>query len=161
MTLTLWRGEQLLGELRTRPPSPHARPQPSDKPPSLSAFLVPSANGADLRGVWQLHFPIPGLGVQQHSVEPDIVAQRDQRAAMHRANHGPVALEPMSPEQVKGVPPEMQLTVRDMDGRIFLPRQIRLEEVRYEPAHHEVALREAPAEALIDGSIWRVFIAFL
>jgi hypothetical protein len=73
MTLTLWRGDHLLGELRTRAPSPDEPPRRSDKPPSLSAILVP-APGPPLSGVWQVHFPIPGFAaVHQYPVEPDIL----------------------------------------------------------------------------------------
>jgi hypothetical protein len=66
----------------------------------------------------------------------------------------------MSPEDAQGVPRELQLTVHDAEGRVYLPLQLRLEEVRYEPAQYEIALREIPAEALIDGSVWCAFIVF-
>ena len=160
MTLTLWRGEELLGELRLRAPSPSECPHASGKPPSVSAFLIPAANRADLEGVWQIHFPIPGLGVQQYPVEPDIVADRHRRASTRKTNPGPEALTPMSPEEVKGVPRERQLTVRDAAGQSFLPLQVHLEEVRYEPEYYEVVLRDAPAEVLVDGSVWWVLVVF-
>jgi hypothetical protein len=66
----------------------------------------------------------------------------------------------MSPEAVAGVPWDVQLTIRAADGAAYLPRQIRLEEVRYEPALYETVLHEVPPEALIDGSVWCAFIAF-
>ena len=154
MTLTLWRGDQLLGELRTRASSPRTR---RAKPPSLSAVLIPADGAPAPSGVWQLCMPFGPVGaVQQHPLEPDVVAERHRRP--HQESSG--ALQPMSPEEAAGVPREVQLTVRDAAGTVFLPRQILLEEVRYEPAHYEDALREVPAEALVNGSVWGFFASF-
>jgi hypothetical protein len=159
MTLTLWRGDHLLGELRKRAPSPDEQPRRSGKPPSLSAILV-AAPGAPLTGVWQVHFPIPGFAaVHQYPVEPDIVAERACHAT-RQVNPGPSELQPMSPEEAKGVTREVQLTVQDAEGRAYLPLQVRLEEVRYGPAQYETVLREIPAEALINGSVWCALIVF-
>jgi hypothetical protein len=66
----------------------------------------------------------------------------------------------MSAEALAGVPRDVQLTVRAVDGMVYLPQQIRLQEVRYEPALYDVALREAPREALVDGSVWCVLLDF-
>ena len=160
MTLTLWRGDRLLGELRTRAPDPNEQPWRRDKPPSISAILV-AAPSAQLVGVWQVQLPIPGLpAIHQYPLEPDIVAERQHRRAAMQVNPGPVKLQPMSPEEAQGVPREVQLTVHDAGGRVYLPWQIRLEEVRYEPAQYEIALREIPAEALINGSVWCAFVVF-
>jgi hypothetical protein len=55
----------------------------------------------------------------------------------------------------------MTLTLwRAVDGTVYLPRQTLLQEVRYEPALYDVALREVPREALVDGSVWCVFLDF-
>lgn len=43
---------------------------------------------------------------------------------------------------------------------MHLPLQIRLQELRYEPEHYEIALREVPAEALMNGSVWWAFLVF-
>jgi hypothetical protein len=161
MTLTLWRGNQLLGELRARARSAYERPPSHPRPPSLSAFLVPAPEAAALDGIWQIAWPREaGIGVQQHAVEVDVVAEREQRVATQVTNPGPVALEPMSAEAVAGVPWDLQLTVHAADGVAYLPRQIRLAEVRYEPALYEAALREVPRDALVNGSVWCVLIAF-
>jgi hypothetical protein len=161
MTLTLWRGDQMLGTLIARAPSALDRPPSRDKPPTLSAFLIPASDAGALDGVWQLVFPAKaGIGVQQRALEPDIVAERMQRAATRVTNPGPISLAPMSPEAVAGVSREVQLTVRAADGTVHLPQQIRLEEVRYEPSHYEAALREVPRDALIEGSVWWAFIVF-
>jgi hypothetical protein len=160
MTLTLWRGDQLLGELRKRALSPHDQPRRPGKPPSLSTVVI-AAPGAQLIGVWQVNPPFPGFAaVQQFPVEPDIVADRGRREATRVVNPGPIALQAMSPEEAQGVPREVQLTVHDAEGRVYLPLQVRLEEVRYEPAQYEIALGEIPAEALINGSVWCAFIVF-
>ena len=161
MTLTLWRGDELLGELIARVRPAHERPQLRHKPPLLSAYLVPAPDSVALDGVWQIVLPPEvGVGVQQRAVEPDIVAERAQRAATQVTTSGPVALEPMSPEAVAGVPQEVQLTVRAADGTVYLPRQIRLQESRYEPALYEAVLQEVPLRAFSNGSIWSAFIAF-
>jgi hypothetical protein len=162
LTVTLWRGERLLGALIVRPPSGYERRPARPKPPSLFAFLVPVPEVGPLEGVWQIALPeAAGLGVQQQAVEPDIVAEREQRAATRvPSNSGPVALQPMSPEAVAGVPREVQLTVRTEDGMVYLPRQIHLQEVRYEPLLYDTALREVPREALTSGRVWCAFITF-
>jgi len=156
MTLTLWRGDQLLGELLPR--SAAHQQQRADKPPSLAAFLVRSADAPPCESVWQFAPPIPGVGVQQRPVEPDIVAQRYQRAAGRQASSG--ALHPMSPDEAKGVPAEKQLTVHDASSRVYRPLQISLLESRYEPEHYADALREAPPNVLVDGVVWTVLVVF-
>jgi hypothetical protein len=131
------------------------------KPPSLSAFLIPAPDAVALDGVWQIAMPPEaGVGVQQLAIEPDIVAERQQRYATRATNSGPVELQLMSPEAVAGVSPAVQLTVRAGDGAVYLPHQIRLEEMRFEPALYATALREIPREAFINGSVWCAFIAF-
>ena len=70
------------------------------------------------------------------------------------------ALEPATPEQIAGVPREVQLTIRNAEGQVWMPRQIWLREIRYRPEDIQMATREAPAEALVDGSIWLLFAGF-
>jgi len=158
MTLTLWRGSQLLGDLLPR--SAEHQKQRAGKPPSLAAFLIRSANAPPCEGVWQFAPPIPSVGVQQRPVEPDIVAQRYQRATRRQPSSGPVALHPMSPDEAKGVPVEQQMTVHDASGRVYRPLQLSLLESRYEPEHDADALREVPPSALADGVVWTVLVDF-
>lgn len=66
----------------------------------------------------------------------------------------------MSPEEAAGVPAEVQLTVHDGTGRVFHPLMLRLQESRFEPQHYDDALKEAPAEAMVDGVVWTVFVVF-
>jgi hypothetical protein len=159
MTLTLWRGNQLVGELLPRSPA-HQPHQRAGKPPSVAAFLVRSADAPPFEGVWQFAPPFPGMGVQQRPVEPDIVAQRYRRATRAQPSPGPVALQPMSPDEAKGIPVENQLTVHEASGRIYRPLQVVLRESRYEPEHYADALREAPPNALVDGVVWTVLVVF-
>ncbi len=91
---------------------------------------------------------------------PDIVAERWRHGSVAEVNPGHVVLQPMSPEEAEGVPRDVQLTVQDAGGRVHLPLQIRLQELRYEPEHYEIALREAPAEALMNGSMWWAIVVF-
>jgi hypothetical protein len=127
----------------------------------LSAALVPAVNAPALSSIWQIHVTIGTFSaVEQFPIEPDIVAERYRRVAAHHATTGPIELQPMSAAEAAGVPSEVQLRVQDADGTAFLPRQIGLQEVRYEPALYEVALREVPSEALVNGSVWCVFVSF-
>jgi anti-sigma factor RsiW len=160
MTLTLWRGDQLVGELLPRPSARQTSNRQAGRPPSLAAFLVRAADAPPCEGIWQVAAPILGLGVQQHPVEPDIVAQRYQRSARTQPSSGPLALHPMSPDEAKGVPVEKQLTVHDASGRVYLPLQISLLESRFEPEHYADALREAPPNALVDGVVWTILVVF-
>ena len=158
MTLTLWRGDQRLGELIPRSPERQISSHRPGKPPSLAAFLIRDTDAPPCEGIWQIAPLIPGIGVQQHPVEPDIVAQRHQRSAPPRRNSA--ALQPMSPEDAKGVPVERQLTVRDARDRVYRPLQVSLLESRYEPEHYAAALQEAPPNALVDGVMWTVLVVF-
>ena len=158
MTLTLWRGDQLVGELLPRSSAREISNHQAGKPPSLAAFLVRAVDAPPCEGIWQIAPPIPGFGVQQRPVDPDIVAQRYQRSARPQPNTG--ALHPMSLDEKKGVPVEKQLTVHDASGRVYLPLQVSLLESRYEPEHYADALREAPPSALVDGVVWTVLVVF-
>lgn len=160
MVLTLWRGDQLVGELLPRSSGRQPTSHRGGKPQQLAAFLIRAADSPPCDGIWQIAPRIPGFGVQQHPVEPDIVAQRHQRAARSQPSSGPVALHPMSPDEAAGVPVEKLLTVQDASGRTYLPLQVTLVESRYEPEHYADALREAPPNALVDGIVWTVHVVF-
>ena len=60
---------------------------------------------------------------------------------------------------IAGVPREVQLTIRNETGQVWMPRQIWLQEVRYKPEDIETARRDEPAEALTNGGICFVFVA--
>ena len=161
MTLTVWRGDRLLGELRPHAASQHARALRPDKPPSVWACLIPTVEPAYLASVSQFAFPMAERWVVlHHPLDPDIVAERDRIAASREVNPGPIALEQLSPEEAEGVPPESQLTVRDAEGRVYLPRLLNLQEVHYGSAHDPTTSPAVPAEAFIGGSMWDVFVMF-
>ena len=160
MALTLWRGDQLVGELLTRSSPRQTTSHRAGKPPQLAAFLVRAADAPPCESIWQVAPPIPGIGVRQRPLEPDIVAQRYQRSARPQPSAGPATLHAMSPDEANGVPVEKQLTVRDASGRAYLPLQISLLESRFEPEYYADALREAPANALVDGVVWTVLVVF-
>ena len=87
VSLTLWRGNQLLGELRKRAPSPFEQGPRPGRPRLLSAVLVPAVDAPALSGMWQIHVPIGTFSaVEQFPIEPDIVAERYRRAAAHHAS---------------------------------------------------------------------------
>jgi hypothetical protein len=67
----------------------------------------------------------------------------------------------MSAEEMAGVPREVQLTIRDEQGRVWLPRLISLQEIHYGTEHVDRAPNQAPAGALVDGSIWCVLVGFM
>jgi len=167
MPLTLWRGDQLLGELNPRDAyvDPEQAPYEHD---AFAAILIPTDDARDLGGMWQIAMPPEfGVGVQQRQVEVDVVAERAERmqsSARRRvgqeADHGFVALEPMSAEAIAGVPPDVQLTVRTTDGKVFLPRQIHVQQMCFGPPETAVIPRGVPFAAVIDGSVWYVHIDF-
>lgn len=160
MSLTLWRGDQLLGDLYPQAPDRNAAPQRDDKPPSMSAFLIPATNATPV-GIWQIHWLFPEFStVHQQAVEPDIVAERHQQRVTRPANAKSVDLQPMAPEEIRGVPRELQLTVRDERGTRYLPSMIRVQESRFEAAHLPGVLQQIPPEALTNGSVWSVLISF-
>lgn len=153
MALTLWRGEQLLGELRRRAAMSQQRGPRPERAPMLPAVLLPSADRPVLSGVWQIQLVNAG-SVAQVPIEPDIVAERSLRTPAPSSG----ALEPMSSDHI--VPVEMQLTVRDERGHVFLPRHIHVQEIRFRPDELDLVRHGAPPEALAGGSIFHVLIVF-
>ena len=152
--LTLWRGERLLGRLLMR--TQDGVETRHDRPPTLSAFLVLSADAPRPEGVWQV-LPHFGMGVQQDPIDAETFGVPDRRPSKYPSSG---ALEPATPEMIAGVPRDVQLTIRNEAGQIWMPRQISLREIRYRSEDLERARREIPVEAFINGSIWLVFAGF-
>ena len=155
MTFTLWRGSRLLGELH---PLPDDGPDPGD-PPSFLALLVPAPDAPAFDAVWQVQFAHPEIVVRHLPVEPDAGAERDQRAAPHQTKSVRVAGRRVSPDEAKGVPPELQLTVRDAAGNVYLPQQLVLDKNLVVPEHVVSALLGETAASL-DGVVWTVGVVF-
>jgi hypothetical protein len=157
MPLTLWRGEELLGKLLERFPSRNARSSLNERGQTLIAVMIPTREMPELGdGVWQVNWPAGELGVQQIRIDTDVMADVVRDALQS----GSGALEPLSPERVSTVPRKHQLTVRDELGHVFLPWRIRVERVRYGNERGAISRNAVPPEALVNGSIWEVLIAF-
>lgn len=159
MTHTLYCGERRLGVLHALPlesPSPHVRAM---RRAAHMAVLVP-AEAVLLNGVWQVTFQVHGrVIVHQDPITPDVLAERERGPSPSQSRRSHVALTPMTAEEAVGVAPDQQLTVRDTSGRVSLPAQIRLQEVRYGPEHLDALQQQVPRAALREGSCWWVFIA--
>jgi hypothetical protein len=161
MNLLLWRGDTLLGELIRRPEPERLTDRP--RRPSFSAFLVPASDNVRLSGIWQVVMPAAmRMGVQQYPSEPTYIGSlaRSRPRPQGSASSGPVGLEPMSPEAIAGVPPELQLTVRSREGMSYLPATVSVMECRYDPNAKDVEVEEAPPESRRNGIVWLVFVVF-
>jgi hypothetical protein len=161
MSLTLWHTDRLRGTLFIRHPSRHQLPRRPDKGPTISAVLIPAAGPGLDAGLWQIRISVLGDSGPQflHTpLEPDIVAQRHTHQSV--SSSGSVALHPMTAEERQRIRPTADLSIRDGKGRSYVPRQLRLEEMRMEPQHYEDVFSSVPRESLIGHSIWTVFAAF-
>lgn len=147
MTLTLWRGDQLLGTI-------HLRASSTEK--QIEGVVVP-APGASLSGIWQSHLFIPGHidAVTQHPMEPDIVEDRYRRPPPKGS--GPVELELVPPGQPRGVPLAEQLQVRGPDGERLQTPSISLQEHRPMPGHPDPEMATLPRAAIVDGNVWLIW----
>jgi hypothetical protein len=144
--LTLWRGEQLLGEIHLRTPLAAG---------TLDGVLLPAAGPPRLASLWQVRVPPPfGEVVMEHPLEPDVVAERGRRD--QRATPGPVALTPVGPDEAAGLPPERQLQVRDDAGAALPVTLVMLLEHRPDRAAPSRELAALPPRALVGGSVWLV-----
>ena len=160
MPLTLWHGSTLLGELHERPPSPYRVWALHGPHPTLSAVLLPRP-GAPLEGVWQFRHSLSRRApVFQHAVPPDIVSERYRPRARDSGAAAAVAPSPMPAERRQGVPREQQFRVVSAAGAEIPIRAVRIEESRYEEKDFAVPLREVPPAALVNGSVWTVFVVF-
>lgn len=156
MTFTLWRGSRLLGELRSVPTDDD--PDPAE-PPSFMAVLVPAPDAPAFDHVWQVQFSSSEIGVQQEFIEPDAEAERDPRSARHQQNSRRVAGRRVAPGESKGVPPELQFTIRDAAGKSYLPHQLVLEKGLV-PEEFANALVGGTTASLFDGGVWTVAVFF-
>jgi hypothetical protein len=161
MSLSLWYRDRLLGALFIRQPSQRQLPDRLDKGPTISAVLMPADEAGPDAGLWQLRMPFPGEAGAQYQhlpLEPDIVAQRSSRH--QTSSSGTVALHPLTEAERTRIRAIPDLSIRDGEGRSYVPRQLRLEEMRMQPEHYDEVFRELPRECLIGQSIWIVFAAF-
>ena len=144
MTHTLWRGKQLLGDLRVR--------ESSDE--ELSAVLIPVDDAADLAGTWQTRSLLSGH-VVEHPIEPFDVAKRAPRTTSTSRRTGP---RPPTEAEIQGIAPELQLSIRDEAGNVLPHRAIALTEFRFPPDFAE-AFPELSNERRHEGRAWMVAAA--
>jgi hypothetical protein len=167
MPLTLWRGSQLLGELRMHSPVaslPDRRPRQFH---TRSAFLIP-AEGVALEGVQQMRVPIlDETRVFQDPIEPSVSSKEDA-LDLRRDNRPVAALEAMTPEEALGIPYAAQLRLVGDAGEEVETRALWLHESRYDPEvfsriQHGVpgeSMDPIPTEAYVRGSVWTVTFVF-
>ncbi len=160
MQWTLWRGEQRLGTLLPRASAQDGITSPNLNRRMLTAFLVRAADSPPFEGVWQIFMGFPGLGVEQMPVEVDVLATREQRLERQSTHARHVVLQEMSPEEIAGVPPAQQLTMRNGTTVPILPQQIQLRAMQFSAEHHERVLRDVPAEAIDGDLVWMVTASF-
>ena len=148
--LSLHRGSRLLGRVHLQEP---------DERENLNGFLISATDDEPLVGVMQSLMRIfPGRPVFQHSLEPDIVAERATRA--RRPASSSVGLREMDEVEAQGVPAELQYVIRDVRGTEMPTRMIILQEIRFGPGSDPGRLGEhVPADAVLHGSVWSVYIA--
>jgi hypothetical protein len=123
--------------------------------------LIPVDDLGPETGLWQIRVPFSDDAQPQYQhipVEPDIVAQRHSRRSASSSSTGPLHL--MTVEERQRIRPIPDLSIRDEVGHSYVPRQLRLEEMRLEPQHFVEVFRDIPQECLIGESIWNVFAAF-
>jgi hypothetical protein len=96
MAYSLWRNNELLGDL--------AVPFPASGPDTVAGMLRPTAAFTDIGELMQTRLPT----LQRTFVHLHHFTGQEES--------GPVALQPMTPEQAVGIPPDRQLELRDDRG---------------------------------------------
>jgi hypothetical protein len=113
-----------------------------------------------LESVWQFRVLLGSPGVVgQHHIDPDIVSERASNHTQ-RGTAGPVVLKPMTAEEAQGISVDRQFRIVDTDGNELPVRSIQVMESRCEAKDYSTLLRELPITALVNGSVWTVFIVF-
>ncbi|HEY4132974.1 MAG TPA: hypothetical protein VGM50_20330 [Gemmatimonadaceae bacterium] len=140
---------------------PKARlPVEPRSPLQMNTVLLPRESVV-LESISQYRMPFgPSNWVGQHPIEPDIVSERHQPNARKRKGPQRVALRRMTPEEEKGIPFEQQFRIVSDSGEELATRSVRILECRYDEKHYDAALRQVPAEAIVNGSVWCVFVHF-
>lgn len=167
MPLTLWRGSEILGELRMHSGTASTRDRRARQFHTRTAFLIPSA-GVELEGVQQVHIPVlDETRVFQNPIEPSVSSQ-DDALNLSRESRRFAALEPMSPEEALGVPYAAQLRLVGDGGEELETHALWLHESRYDPQIFSLiqngipgeSMEPIPTEAYVGGSVWTLAFAF-
>jgi hypothetical protein len=144
MTLTLWRGRELLGEFHPR------APRSGDQ---IEGVLLVSPTSPPLASLVQGHVSLQsGSIVMERSME-DVAGMAQSRQSI---NPGPIALQPRPPGEPLGIPVDRQLHVEDEMGQSVPIANIMILEHRPDPSAPNVELATLPASALRNGSVWLV-----
>ncbi len=148
MTLTLWRGDHLLGAIHLRVSSAAER---------LEGVLLPAATAAPLPSLSQVRIQLPGVdAVMQFPYAPGIADERHTRRRAPRSQNW-VVLTPVPPAEKLGVPVEVQLRICADDGAtLSFDVDFRLEH-RPAAGSPNPELASFPTTAFRDGSIWLVW----
>ena len=163
VSLTLWRGSELLGQLRERPHTGSDAESRGGERPDFTGYLIPRAE-VEIHGVIQSRPFNDARSCTQIPAEPTI-------ATGVRENHPPVSrtrveLQPMSAEDI--TPFEAQLILRGENGAEIPAYGIVLLESRYEPGTFALmkhgALADSvdpiPDDGYINGRVWHVSVSF-
>jgi len=152
MTWTLWRGDDLLGELYARP----ARESGTQDPEHIAAVLVPNRAHLPLPSVRQHLRDLPGGPVViEHARPPQIAGVRPGAPQEPALAQTFVVLTPGAPRPA-GVPPAERLRVSDAAGQAVPTTYISVLEFRPHPDHPPDELAALPAGVLVGGSVWLV-----
>jgi hypothetical protein len=160
MNWSLWRNDELLGEIIPRDGHSRVRSETAGAHGVfVNGILLPVTKLLPLRSVRQHTLPFSrNHVVHEHDLEPDIVEERFKKKPPSDRQRW-VALAPITNEELSGVAPEQQLQVRDAAGRIFPTSSITVLEHRPQPEHPDPELAAYPAGVLVDGSLWLVMFA--
>ncbi len=146
MTLTLWRGRELLGEIHPRAPQSGRH---------LEGVLLVSPTDPPLTSLQQGHLPLPsGPVVIERPMEPDVAGKLPQWTT----SPGPIALRRVETGEPLGIPVDRQLRVEDEMGQQVPTTSIMLLEHRPAAPTPTAELAALPASALRTGSVWLVTI---
>ncbi len=166
--VTLWRGNRLLGTLIPRRDSANLAGE-GRRRDQFSALLLPPDGAADaLVGIMQTRSEIaPNQPVMQSSLLPiaaatNVSARGRSASAAHRgsARSEAQSLRPMTAEELRGVPPEQQLSVRDASGAVIDVDMVSLYEFLPTPGTEASLLEGYPSGVLHNGSFWLVGVTY-
>jgi hypothetical protein len=156
MTLTLWRGTDLLGTVHERS-MPQAVAEDGNGRRHVNAVLVPNPAFLPLPSVNQYVRQWAGSEVVSEDVREPHVTRLNRRAGAPSGGKlgvWPVSSDPGS--RPSSLPAERQLVLRDDSGRVVRTRSIGVLEHRPHPEHLPTELSTLPEGAFIGGSVWLV-----
>lgn len=140
MTWTLWRGQEIIGEV-------HPRHTTHRQPGQVSGVLVPRPGIALPKSGSQHRIAIAGDSWVAETLHPDPDAPARSFAG------GALEMHPTG--RPSGVPPEEQLSVRSAEGVVPV-HAVSAYEHRIHPRQPAEEIAALPAGAIVNGSVWLV-----